>query len=799
MRYFIYYPPHQSIRLIDVNENVLVDDVLTLVKREFGLNTEDSGPSETSIVLNYNGSDLKPKWSLVDLSIPSGSIIRCLYREEKAADLYILCSFNRQILKLYDSSITIETTIGTIRKKISDKLGLPLSIFCLETYDTKQRLYDDMTLLNYHIKIHDHIYLKVWRGYEKFINSCIKGFTESYAPDDLTRHYQTQVALYIAAFYGHMELANFAMQHGARSDHPVGEHPSRQWTSELTSKNLPEMLKCPIHIAVERGHVKIVDLFVRHSIICTQIRDPITNYLPYQLALSSSLLSKNKEEEQRYRVIYFYLHDKQFNLRIPLNATSEYVSDLLTSTISTNALHRSSSNYVYVSLPFYCKIINWYERAREKVWKKYGGHLYNTSQGKRIYPKQGLLGYKVLIDGFNNTFEVPLEQLRNVRSGGSTIRSDQNDYYHILNDKEQEKINKMKIFIKNFALDERKRAKQIAAENLQQSRRPRLLLLPQTKLNQNKSSKKILKSIPSSSFEFSNKQKQLNRMDTNLKLSKIILKNENLSNTTNFTPSALVKRLEENHLFDEKTKHLSKSSDESLSSSAESLRSSNLDDEETYALPVIVSPTLNAHRYHSSITNKLETVINVNKKDIHQTTMLSANAYAIPSSRIGLETEQRKTVKQKELFTQTEQPIQKQPQYQSKKSTKLLSTSYSSERKVIDIDTYIPLPDHSTTRCSNQLKSRRDCQIHQTTVQSYERYASATTRSTAIHCLQEAGNFKGKSWLKQVEMSKEMMKHMVKRRIHRTNNETNNKPILLPLRTNVVITSASTHTSVTVN
>ncbi|CAF5094083.1 unnamed protein product, partial [Rotaria socialis] len=59
------------------------------------------------------------------------------------------------------------------------------------------------------------------------------------------------------------------------------------------------------------------------------------------------------------------------------------------------------SNYVYVSLPFYCKIIRWYERAREKVWKKYGGRLlYNPSQAKRIYPTQGLLGYKVLIDGF---------------------------------------------------------------------------------------------------------------------------------------------------------------------------------------------------------------------------------------------------------------------------------------------------------------------------------------------------------------------------------------------------------------
>jgi len=202
MRYFIYYPPSNSIRLIDINENVLVDDIITLVKKEFNLNIEDSGPSESSIVLNYNGSDLKPKWSLADLSIPSGSIIRCLYREEKAPDLYIHCGFNKQILKLFDSSITIETTIYTIRKIISDKLGLPLSLFCLETYHSQQRLYDQMKLTNYDIKIHDHIYLKVWRGYEKFINNCIKGFTEPYSHDDLIRHYQTQVALYIAAFYG---------------------------------------------------------------------------------------------------------------------------------------------------------------------------------------------------------------------------------------------------------------------------------------------------------------------------------------------------------------------------------------------------------------------------------------------------------------------------------------------------------------------------------------------------------------------------------------------------------------------
>ena len=57
-----------------------------------------------------------------------------------------------------------------------------------------------------------------------------------------------------------MELATSVMQLGARSDRPVGEHPSRQWSSETTLEIFPEILKCPIHIAVKRGHVKIVDL-----------------------------------------------------------------------------------------------------------------------------------------------------------------------------------------------------------------------------------------------------------------------------------------------------------------------------------------------------------------------------------------------------------------------------------------------------------------------------------------------------------------------------------------------------------
>jgi hypothetical protein len=203
MRYLIFYPPSKSMRLIDIGENIRVEDVVQLAQREFDLKDDNiNNPSEISIALNYNGSDLKPKWLFADLSIPSGAIIRCLSREKEAAELNIHCEFNKQILKLFDSSITNDTNIGTIRIKISEKLGLPLSTFCLETYDGKTRLYDEMKLFNYDIKIHDHIHLKVWQGYEKLINSCIRGFTEQYSCDDLTRHYQTQIALYIAAFYG---------------------------------------------------------------------------------------------------------------------------------------------------------------------------------------------------------------------------------------------------------------------------------------------------------------------------------------------------------------------------------------------------------------------------------------------------------------------------------------------------------------------------------------------------------------------------------------------------------------------
>jgi hypothetical protein len=202
MRYFIYYPPTKSLKRIDVVDGTRVQEIIDMVQHEFGLKVDGDSQAKSSIVLNYNGSDLKSTWSLTDLGVPPGTIIRCLYRKKKSADLYVHCGFNSQILELFDDTFTIVTTIGEIRKKISERIGLPLSTFCLETYDSKRRLYDQMKLFQYDLKLHDHIYLKVWSGYEDFLNSCMKGFPKHYLYDDLTRHYQLQIALHVAAFHG---------------------------------------------------------------------------------------------------------------------------------------------------------------------------------------------------------------------------------------------------------------------------------------------------------------------------------------------------------------------------------------------------------------------------------------------------------------------------------------------------------------------------------------------------------------------------------------------------------------------
>jgi hypothetical protein len=138
-----------------------------------------------------------------------------------------------------------------------------------------------------------------------------------------------------------------------------------------------------------------------------------------------------------------------------------------------------------------------------------------------------------LIDGYNNRFEVPKEQLQGTRSGG-TVQSDKADYYAGFSDEEREKIIQMKIFMKEFTLDERRRAKQIAAINLQKSRRP-TLLSHQISVDVHKhpmaiTTTKVLEGVSSSS-ELSNSQMLSSVIASDMKVFKSMLDAVNSSNT----------------------------------------------------------------------------------------------------------------------------------------------------------------------------------------------------------------------------------------------------------------------------
>lgn len=203
----------------------------------------------------------------------------------------------------------------------------------------------------------------------------------------------------------------------------------------------------------------------------------------------------------------------------------------------------------------------------------------------------------------------------------------------------------------------------------------------------------------------------------------------------------------------------------------------------------IVPPITN-----SISANKIETASDMNKQGF-QPKMASVDAYLVSSNRFESTSEHNKKLKPGELLTLTEPSVQHRQQPQTKEATNPLSTSVPADRNTMrDLDAYVPLPDHPLSVSTNPIKSRLDLEIHQSTIKSYERYASASPRTTAIDCLQEASFFKRKTWLRKVEVSKDMIKNKVQQRMRRAVNETDKNSIFSPLRPTSTITPHQTDT-----
>lgn len=83
--------------------------------------------------------------------------------------------------------------------------------------------------------------------------------------------FQLQVALYIAASLGHLDLAGWLLERGMHAEKPVGVHPYRQWCHQTAHRDTG---KCPIHIAVESNQLLILKLFITKNLLTLACRDP---------------------------------------------------------------------------------------------------------------------------------------------------------------------------------------------------------------------------------------------------------------------------------------------------------------------------------------------------------------------------------------------------------------------------------------------------------------------------------------------------------------------------------------------
>lgn len=174
----------------------------------------------------------------------------------------------------------------------------------------------------------------------------------------------------------------------------------------------------------------------------------------------------------------------------------------------------------------------------------------------------------------------------------------------------------------------------------------------------------------------------------------------------------------------------------------------------------------------STLLNKLPaTTTNSNGPGFYPL-MSNIDAYFVSTARPSLASESR------QMKLNVESPISLSQTFeQSMNNSQRLDP-----QTLLDMESHLHLPERSKPFAANPIKSSFDLQIHRSTIKTYERQSGTTARETAINCIQEAKFFKRKSWLKQIEISKEMVKQQTQRHIRQTKVNHVDKSSRIPLR-----------------
>uniref|UniRef100_A0A8D1ZUS0 Ankyrin repeat and ubiquitin domain containing 1 n=1 Tax=Sus scrofa TaxID=9823 RepID=A0A8D1ZUS0_PIG len=280
--------------------------------------------------------------------------VKLMIKEEAKPTLYVFNAVTQETMPIMESISLLGKKVSDLRTLIALRCGFPMSVFCLRTPEGLE-MYDCNTLRDYQTDYGTTLRLDVWDGWKEFLMGCLLGQTlkvQRYLSNEgPVLKYQKRVALYIAAFYGYVELTEWALKQGVRPNEAVGVHPYRAWCQEALHADVS---KCPIHAAAETGQLLILKAFVNCSVLCLECKNAAG-----QTPLNIAFKHKHKD-------CILYLLSK------------------LWSTVS----------FLKISIPMriYIKIKQWIFRAQS--------HNLNKSQhcGARVLGAK--VGDTVMVDGF---------------------------------------------------------------------------------------------------------------------------------------------------------------------------------------------------------------------------------------------------------------------------------------------------------------------------------------------------------------------------------------------------------------
>ncbi|XP_059923129.1 protein ANKUB1-like isoform X2 [Gadus macrocephalus] len=282
MKIFVSYEDFRE--PFHVSPDQTVGAVKQMVTKYFLLQLANDKDVQQELELSYAGASLQDGWALGDVGVSPGAVLRCLIKNKPPPAIQVFNVVTQETFSVIEPTPLLSTTVARLKTIISLHVGLPVSTFRLSTA-LGVELYDCNLLSDYDIELGSTLQLDTWDGWVEFIQGCVRGHILAIqchlSKEKVVMRFQLRVALSIAAFMGHLELADWLLQRRARPERPVGVHPYRLWCHKTSHQ---DSSKCPIHIAAERGQLLILKLFVSNNPVTLATRDRCGR-CPLQIAL----------------------------------------------------------------------------------------------------------------------------------------------------------------------------------------------------------------------------------------------------------------------------------------------------------------------------------------------------------------------------------------------------------------------------------------------------------------------------------------------------------------------------------